>query len=162
MRKMKKLFLLFSMLVSFGSLGYANSVLVIELIDGSMYRYELQEKPVLTFSNTVMTINKEGAALSTSYERSIVKRFFFDTGSGIQGVIDSENTVSITQIGDNQIKIKNLSLDERIIIADVAGKLYNDCKTRNGTEAFIDLNACPKGIYIINIGKKQSIKMTRK
>lgn len=159
---MKKLFLLISLLVSFGSLGYANSVLVIELIDGCMYRYELQEKPVLTFSNTVMTINKEGSALSTSYERSDVKRFFFDTGSDIQGVIDSENTVSITQIGDNQIKIKNLSLDERIIIADVAGKLYNDSMTRSDTEAFIDLNACPKGIYIINIGKKQSIKMTRK
>ena len=152
--------MLVSTLLPTGTLA-ANSTLVVELKDGKQAYFILSEKPVLTTSGSQMRIESESVEIS--YERSDVLRMYFaDESVGVDDIETDEDNVVFTQTGTNRLAISNLSEKDRIIVSNLAGRLYNDCVSRNGTDAIVDLDGCPKGVYIIKIGNKQTIKMTKK
>lgn len=159
-RKLTILFMLAALLLPLGILA-ASSTLVVELKDGKQAYFILSEKPVLTTFGSRMNIESE--TVKTSYERSDVLRMYFaDESVGINDIEKEENNVVFTQTEPNRLTISNLSEKDRIILSNLAGRLYNDCVSRHGKDAIVDLGSCPKGIYVIKIGNKQTIKITKK
>lgn len=152
--------MLVSTLLPAGTLA-AGSTLVVELKEGKQAYFILSEKPVLTTFGSQMRIESESVEIS--YERSDVLRMYFADGSvGVDDIEINESNVVFTQTETYRLAISNLSEKDRIIVSNLAGRLYNDCVSRNDTDAIIDLEGCPKGVYIIKVGNKQTIKMTKK
>lgn len=152
--------MLVSTLLPAGTLA-AGSTLVVELKEGKQAYFILSEKPVLTTFGSQMRIESESVEIS--YERSDVLRMYFADGSvGVDDIETNESNVVFTQTETYRLAISNLSEKNRIIVSNLAGRLYNDCVSRNDTDAIIDLEGCPKGVYIIKVGNKQTIKMTKK
>lgn len=138
---------------------HAGSVLVVELNGGSTERFALQDKPELTMSGTKLVV--KSTAVEKSYERSAVRSFYFeDSGTGIEELKD--NTISYRQTGVNQFLISGLSVDERVTVNNLSGQLFNQTVSQNGDEAFVNLSECPKGVYIIKIGKNNTIKIIKR
>ena len=159
-RKVTIVLMLVSTLLPAGTLA-AGSTLVVELKEGKQAYFILSEKPVLTIFGSQMRIESESVEIS--YERSDVLRMYFADGSvGVDDIETNESNVVFTQTETYRLAISNLSEKDRIIVSNLAGRLYNDCVSRNDTDAIVDLEGCPKGVYIIKVGNKQTIKMTKK
>lgn len=158
--RMKLLIMLVVLLIP--QFANASSTLIIELTSGKTTSFNLLEKPVVTISGTKMVI--KSSSLSADYERNDVVRFYFkDTGTpvGIEPVTEKE-VLKITQDSNGRFLITDFDTDDNIIVSDMKGRLYRECVSIDGRTAIIDLSSCHQGIYIIRIGKKQSIKITRK
>lgn len=138
----------------------AGSTLVLELSNGQKNNYVLQDKPVLTIEGTKLRI--KSSVVDTSYERSNVARFYFLSSSGVGINEVPEETLSFSQTSESQLTISNIEDKDRIVVSNLKGLSFNDCISRNGNDAIIELGNCPKGIYIIKIGNKQSIKFFKK
>lgn len=107
-------------------------------------------------------LNIKSSTLEMSFERSNVAKFYFVNGPTAIKEIGEKASVTYRQSAPNQLTVFGLTVQDGIVVCNLAGHVFNDCVERNGEEAIIDLNRCPQGIYIIKIGKKQTIKMIKK
>lgn len=143
------------------SIWATGAALALELKNGKKEYYKLQEKPVLTVSDSKLMIKT--MTIDASHERSDIERFYFvDEPVGIEEVEEAGNTVTFTQKEEGVLEISNLPEKEHVVVSNLSGRLYSDCVSTNGTVTIVDLSSCPKGIYVIKIGKQQTIKMVKK
>ena len=143
------------------NISATGSTLVVELNNGEMAYFILSDKPVITPHGSQVEI--ESKSVKTSYERTdVVKLYFTDESAGINDVEKDDKNVVFSQTEPNRLAIYNLSEKDRIIVSNLGGRMYNDCVSQNSSKAIVDLENCPKGVYIIKIGNKQTIKMTKK
>ena len=132
--------------------------LVVELTNGQTANYLLQDKPVLTIEGTRLNIKTE--AVQTDYERSLVKQFYFTDGAtGVKEVL--KNALVYKQTDADHLEISGLSQNERIAIYNTSGVQVGSV-SRDSDKAVISLSGLEKGIYLVRIGKSQTIKFTRK
>ncbi len=132
--------------------------LVVELTNGQTANYLLQDKPVLTIEGTRLNIKTE--AVQTDYERSLVKQFYFTDGStGVKEVL--KNALVYKQTDADHLEISGLSQNERIAIYNTSGVQVGSV-SRDSDKAVISLSGLQKGIYLVKIGKNQTIKFLRK
>lgn len=156
---MKRLRLLFmvALLLPLSALA-AETTLVVELTTGQTASYVLQDKPVLTMEGTLLKIKTE--TVQTDYERSLVKRFYF-TGdfTGVEEA--SKEALVYKQTDADHLEISGLSQGDHITICDMAGR---QCGTmsRTGNTAVISLSGQQRGVYLIRVGKCQTIKFVKK
>lgn len=135
------------------------STLVVELSNGNKSYFKLKEKPIVRMSDGKVFI--ESKMVETSFSTSNVSKFYFSSEeTAVEDIVRDD--FLFTQSGDNQYVISNIEEKEHVIVCDSAGRLYNRCVSLNGNEAQISLEGCPKGIYIIKVGNKQTIKVVRK
>lgn len=136
-----------------------SSVLYIEL-DGDMNSFCLLDKPVITFDGKMLNITS--TLTSVSYERSKVKRFFFeDVETSITNLHEDE--FRFVRSSNDEMQVYGLGEDEKSIsVYDAGGRRIPVEVNAGDNTASISLRACPRGIYIIKIGNKQSIKITKK
>ena len=73
-----------------------------------------------------------------------------------------KEVLRIMQDSNGRFLISNIDADDEIIVSDVNGHLYRECIRVDNRMATIDLSSCHHGIYIIKIGKMQTIKITWK
>lgn len=136
----------------------AETTLVVELTTGQTASYVLQDKPVLTMEGTLLKIKTE--TVQTDYERSLVKRFYF-TGdfTGVEEA--SKEALVYKQTDADHLEISGLSQGDHITICDMAGR---QCGTmsRTGNTAVISLSGQQRGVYLIRVGKCQTIKFVKK
>ena len=136
----------------------AGTTLVVELADGQTANYLLQDKPVLTMEGTRLNIKTE--TVETDYERSLVKRFFFTGESaGVKEV--SKCAMVYKQTDADHLEISGLSQGDRIAIYNTAGVQVGSV-SRDSDKAVVSLSGLQRGIYLVKIGKKQTIKFVRK
>ena len=136
----------------------ANTTLVVELTNGQTANYLLQDKPVLTMEGTRLNIKTE--AVQTDYERSLVKQFYFADGStGVKEVL--KNALVYKQTDADHLEISGLSQNERIAVYNSSGVQVGSV-SRDSDKAVISLSGLQKGIYLVKIGKSQTIKFLRK
>ena len=132
--------------------------LVVALHDGETLSYVLSEKPVITFNGNKMLI-ESSKMMSSEIDLSEVKSFHFEIPNAIADV--SENEVSFVRLGTN-VQIYGLTEAEKSIqISDMGGRATTAGVSIEGTTANVNLASLPKGIYMIKIGNKQSIKVPR-
>lgn len=135
-----------------------NTALVVELTDGQTINYLLLEKPVLTMDGTRLNIKSE--VVETGYERSLVKRFYFTGEStGVKEV--SKGALVYKQTDADHLEISGLSQSERIAIYNTSGVQVGSI-SRDSDKAVVSLSGLQRGIYLVKIGKNQTIKFVRK
>ena len=136
----------------------ANTTLVVELTNGQTANYLLQDKPVLTMEGTRLNIKTE--TVQTDYERSLVKQFYFTDGStGVKEVL--KNALVYKQTDADHLEISGLSQNDRIAIYNTSGVQVGSV-SRDSDKAVISLSGLERGIYLVKIGKSQTIKFLRK
>ena len=136
----------------------ANTALVVELTNGQTANFLLQDKPVLTMEGSRLNIKTE--TVQTDYERSLVKQFYFTDGStGVKEVL--KNALVYKQTDADHLEISGLSQNDRIAIYNTSGVQVGSV-SRDSDKAVISLSGLEKGIYLVRIGKSQTIKFTRK
>lgn len=135
-----------------------NTALVVELADGQTINYLLLEKPVLTMDGTRLNIKSE--VVETGYERNLVKRFYFTGEStGVKEV--SKGALVYKQTDADHLEISGLSQSERIAIYNTSGVQVGSI-SRDSDKAVVSLSGLQRGIYLVKIGKNQTIKFVRK
>lgn len=135
-----------------------NTALVVELADGQTINYLLLEKPVLTMDGTRLNIKSE--VVETGYERNLVKRFYFTGEStGVKEV--SKGALVYKQTDADHLEISGLSQSERIAIYNTSGVQVGSI-SRDSDKAVVSLSGLQRGIYLVKIGKSQTIKFIRK
>lgn len=152
------LFAAIALLLPFAAIG-AEKTLVIELDNGEIYKINLLDEPVITMSGDRFIVDSKSLYLGT-YREAVVKFYFINDVTSIEST--QKNVITYTQTEDNRILITNLPEKDHIVVCDLDGHLYNSSVSRNEGEITIDLNGCPKGVYIIKIGNKQTIKIGKK
>ena len=136
----------------------ANTALVVELTNGQTANFLLQDKPVLTMEGTRLNIKTE--AVQTDYERSLVKQFYFTDGAtGVKEVL--KNALVYKQTDADHLEISGLSQNDRIAIYNTSGVQVGSV-SRDSDKAVISLSGLERGIYLVKIGKSQTIKFIRK
>lgn len=142
----------------FSTAVMAQHELIIELNNGSTHSFVLADKPVVTFEGSKIKV--VSSRLSLEKERSEVKDFHFVMVDAIDNVADNE--VRVVLLGTN-VKIYGLSeSDKPIRVFDLNGRVAPALITTNGSQAEVILEGLPKGIYIVKIGNKHTIKVTKK
>lgn len=145
----KKLFTTITLLLSFvGCIdAWAQNALVVETNDGQTYSYVLAEKPRLSFNATEMIISSVDA--DASFERTAIKNFRFeDVETGISSM--PGNGQRMTYL-DGILTVEG---DGTVGIYDTAGRQILNNKVSEGHSVSVDMNAYPKGTYIIRCGKQ--------
>ena len=136
----------------------ANTALVVELTNGQTANYLLQDKPTLTMAGTQLKIAT--ATVQASYERAEVKKFYFTDGAtGVKEML--KNALVYKQTDADHLEISGLSQNDRIAIYNTSGVQVGSV-SRDSDKAVISLSGLEKGIYLVRIGKSQTIKFTRK
>lgn len=136
----------------------AETTLVVELTTGQTASYVLQDKPVLTMEGTLLKITTE--TVQTNYERSLVKRFYF-TGDFTDVKEALKETLVYKQTDADHLEISGLSQGDRITICDMAGRQCGSI-SRTGNTAVVSLSGQQRGVYLIRVGKSQTIKFVKK
>ncbi len=156
MKRLKMLFLA-ALLLPLSALA-AETTLVVELTTGQTASYVLQDKPVLTIEGTLLKIKTE--TVQTDYERSQVKRFYF-TGdhTGLKETL--KDALVYKQTDADHLEINGLSQGDRIMVCDMAGRQCGSI-SRSGDTATISLSGQQKGVYLVRVGKSQTIKIVKK
>ena len=156
-----KILLLLTALLCPGSSAFGEeTTLVIEMLDGKNYSYRLSQKPAVHFLGNFLRITT--GSVETVLTRSQVNKFYFSGNSTDISEIANEELMTFNQTAENEFAVSNLSDNDRIIVSNLSGRFYNSCISRSGSNATISLSGCPKGVYIIKIGNKQSIKITKR
>lgn len=136
----------------------ANSTLVVELTNGQTANYLLQDKPILTMEGTRLNIKTDD--IQTYYERSQVKKFYFTDGStGTKEML--KDALVYKQTDADHLEISGLSQNDRIAIYNTSGVQVGSV-SRDSDKAVVSLNGLQRGIYLVRIGKSQTIKFIRK
>lgn len=138
-----------------------NTILRIELKDGTNHDYLLADRPQINFEDDKVVFLCK--SVSTSYNRDNVRNFVFldDSGTRIQQLKSGDTRFSYS-VGAKQVTIEgNLSYEE-IKVYSVSGQQYNPEVTYSSNQVIIFLAPLPNGCYVINIGNKQSIKIIKK
>ena len=105
-------------------------------------------------------LNIKTEAVQTDYERSLVKQFYFTDGStGVKEVL--KNALVYKQTDADHLEISGLSQNDRIAIYNTSGVQVGSV-SRDSDKAVISLSGLEKGIYLVRIGKSQTIKFIRK
>ena len=137
----------------------AGTTLVIELNSGQTASFELKDKPVLTMEGTQLKIVTE--TVQASYERSNVKEFHFTSeGAGIEQVT-AKGAMAFCQTDADHLEISGLAAGEHITVSDMGGRQIG-AVSRSGNKAVVSLSGQQKGIYLIKVGKSQTIKFIKK
>lgn len=136
----------------------AETTLIVELTTGQTASYVLQDKPVLTMEGTLLKITTE--TVQTDYERSLVKRFYF-TGDFTDVKEALKETLVYKQTDADHLEISGLSQSDRITVCDMAGRQCGSI-SHSGNTAIVSLSGRQRGVYLIRVGKSQTIKFVKK
>lgn len=132
------------------------------LNDGRKEKYQLSEKPeVLFIGNNVQIITP---TVNVSYARSDIKEFWFDDyyNTNIEEPEMTEQVLVFRQIANGHYVVRGLSEGEAIKVYNMKGQLVTTVKAVGNTETDIILPQQMKGVFIINISNKRTIKIQKK
>lgn len=135
--------------------------LVVKLNDGSEEKYVLKERPEAWMQGTRLRI--ESTTMSTAYERTDIEKFYFldkdGNSSGIKAVAEAETSLTVRQLSNGRLQVSGLADGDAVRVFDLSGRLLTTVKSDGSNSLSIDLSQQPKGVYIININNKRTIKL---
>lgn len=156
---MKKLLLIAFLFI--GIVAKADNLLVIEMKDASKVTFNLEEKPGIGLYENKLFVNTNN--INTFYPIDNIQKIYFsdsNINTSVNGIEDCILEINFTY--KNEIlTIDGLSDVNNINIYDSTGKKYNTYIDYNGDNIHIPFIEMPKGIYIVSIDKKHSIKIIK-
>lgn len=158
---MKKILITF--LVSFCCLSELlaeDIILRVILNDGTQNDYIIAERPQISFSDNKVTFTYRNS--STEYLKADLQNFvFLDPSTGISQLRIGDTRVSFKE-KNNRIIVEGTDNKDQIQVFSISGIQYDTNVIQTGDGIEIALTDLPKGYYIIKIGNKQSIKISKK
>ena len=133
--------------------------LVVELIGGQRELFVLKERPQAFPKGSKLELVTP--TMHTSYERSeILMLHFLDKDGNLSEVQEMEmaSQLLIKQLSARSWSISGLQEHEPVMVYDLQGRLVQKERAQSG-ETVLNLSHLPKGIYIININNKRTIKI---
>ena len=146
MNHVKKLFLtlLLLLLVAFKASAAAdNTVLVVELRDGSTTNFLLADKPKITFTAQQMNIVSE--SFSMEFDRSDVKNFHFvkDVATSVETPVKPD-----AKVADNTLMLSGIDDGTAIVIYNTSGLPVKHAVAVGGN-CTVSLDDIASGLYIV-------------
>lgn len=160
----KKLYLSLLCALTFGTQARAAETDIVVLFhDNTTVRYALD----MTFcmahrdGNVVFYSTGEGQEVNFSYPVSTVKKYTF-APSDPTVVNEVQGTeMVVTQPEQGVFHFNGLSAADRINVVAADGRSMQGCITRLGDNATVSLTALPKGVYIVTVNNRQTIKIAK-
>ena len=160
----KKLYLSLLCALAFGAQARAAETdIVVQFHDNTTVRYVLDKTFLMSHcdGNVVFCATDGGQELNVSYPLSIVKKYSFaPSDPSLVGDVQGKE-IMVTQPGEDVYRFSGLSAADRIGVVSVGGRIIKDCITRQGDCATVSLAALPKGIYIVTVNNRQTIKIAK-
>lgn len=145
------------LLVLTASGSRAQSQLVIEKTDGSRTVFRLSEKPTVTLAGDGFQVKSN--LLETNFLRAEVVKFYFEAEE--TGVKQADrNSCRISCTDDWKWMVEGY--EENVKICEVSGREVNVKAERTGKVQRLDLSRLPKGVYLLVLPQKQSVKIYKK
>lgn len=155
---MKKLLLI--LFLTFSLPIYADSHLVIKMRNSKRHIYSLDEKPTLKFNDDMLVV--ETSDINTSYHLDeVLKYYFTEEATDIKNTAGETACIRFTYTDKDCLHISGLSGEEQIRIHDIYGKTIPAETINDGNTTSVMLNGLDKGIYIISVNGKHTIKIHR-
>ena len=155
---MKKLLLI--LFLTFSLPICADSHLVIEMRNSKRHIYSLDEKPTLKFNDDKLVV--ETSDINTSYHLDeVLKYHFTEEATDIKDTAEETACIRFTYTDKDCLHISGLSGEEQIRIHDIYGKTIPAETVNDGNTTSVMLNGLDKGIYIISVNGKHTIKIHR-
>lgn len=135
-------------------------ILRVILSDGSQNEYVIAERPQIKFEdNNVVFLYKN---VSTSYPKENIVNFIFeDTSAGIK-VLKNGDTRFFYYDNNDRIIIEGINDKDQVKVFSINGIQQRASIDKTNCGVAISLSGLSKGHYIISIGNKQSVKITRR
>lgn len=131
--------------------------LVVNMKNGTVYRFQLADKPVITFDSQYLYISS--SEFSTQYENVERAYFLENTTTAVKTVNDELDPKFVLNFTDGHtVTINGCTMADRLAVYTVNGMNVNADVERTANSMVIDLGNNPKGIYIIRINS-QSFKI---
>lgn len=136
-------------------------MLRVELNDGTRNDYMIADRPRISFENDKVVFVYKG--ISTSYLKKDLRNFTFlnKDDTGILELRSGDTRITYTGNSD-KIIVEGITEREQIKVYTVSGQQYPVTINYARNQVEIVLTSLSSGYYIVNIGKKQSIKILRK
>lgn len=156
---MKKILVLFGIIISMSVYSQEKNALCVQLQDGTTETYALVKKPVISLSeeNMLIAINEN---IKLDIKRSEIAHFYFDfiEHIGIEAV-NKENVTFQFSDGEN-VTVYGLTRGTLVSVSSIDGKNLYSKKCRENGVVHLSLANLPKGIYLLSYGKR-AIKIRR-
>lgn len=149
--------------LAWASAAYAQNsqtALVVRMADDAVESFYLSEKPEVTFEGQDLKI--VSSEIEVKFPRRDIRDVYFDkVETGIRPV--AINELRFVYQNDSEITLYGLTGDDKSIrVYDASGQLTNADIRLSGNFATIGLSSLRKGVFIIKVGNRQSIKIIRK
>ena len=139
------------------------SVLVLQLKDGSIQTFYLTDRPEITMKGDSLHVVSSNTAVN--YLRSTVDNFHFVDGSTIGDNIEHVEKDELRFVYQNSQEVSLYGLtdaDKPIKVYDMNGRQCQVQVSYGESSANILLGTLNNGVYIIKIGNRQTIKITKR
>lgn len=137
---------------------YAESkYMTIELNNGLLFSFLLDENPVITYENESLLVNKDE---KTTYSFDDIKNYHFTEDDQTAAKMTIANTLEIVKLDDETIEIKNAEVNCNVAIYSVDGIIVDKAKANAEGNATVKMPN-QAGVYVVVAGK-QSFKIIRK
>lgn len=158
---MRKYFsILLTLFIALSVSASSDKSLFVVLTNGVKIEFALSDEPELTFVGQTLEIDSK--LTFNSYSIDLVKEMYFQkTHVGIEQVL-KENDLRVVEQSNESLTIEGLQPNENVNIYTMEGKQIPIQATYSMKKATIDLSNLNRGVYIIRIGKRQTIKITKK
>jgi len=132
--------------------------LVVTFNDDSTVRFDLNERPAVTFDESRMYV--VGETVEADYSLEEVKKFTFSSlTDAIDPVVLGETR--LTYLDSESVSVSGLGSGAEVSLYSLSGqKIAAAAADASGYVTF-SLSACPRGVYFISITNGKSFKIIR-
>lgn len=145
-----------SLCMAFG-MSAESKCMIVELMNESAISFPLTEKPVITFQNRNLVVNKDA---ETTYSFDDVKNFHFSEceATGVETL--TTNVIRVYQIDDETIEVQNVQPKTIVTLTSSNGVVL--FQTEAGADGIAVIKTAKlTGVYILSAGN-QSFKIIYK
>ena len=135
----------------------AQSQLAIKLVDESVVRFALTDKPAISFEGDQLLVKSDVA--EAAYDRTDVAEFYFEpVGTSIGQTTAGQ--LRFSYLDNETVSVEGAS--EALRLYDQGGRLLQAPVSTVGNKQTLSLNGLPAGVYLIKISQQQTIKIFKK
>lgn len=142
--RFKKLGLLCMAFAAFMTVKAEVTGMIVTLKDGSEWRFAFADKPVVTCQDGMFVVKT--ATVEQSTELADIDNYKFDVNSGANLLEADEATLGYAM---GQVAISGLQAGVAVYVYAMDGVLVLSARADEAGRATLDMNACPKGVYIV-------------
>lgn len=135
----------------------AQSQLAIKLVDESIVRFVLTDKPVISFEGEQLLVKSDAA--EAAYARADVAEFYFEPeGTSVDHA--TADNLRFSYLDNETVSVEGSKSPLRLY--DNSGRLLQAPVSTTGTKQTLSLNGLPAGVYLVKISQQQTIKIFKK